>query len=316
MSKNQEKPVDYLEPDEQIRGQNFVCLSFLSPEDVIRNKDSFFVQKFLDSYVAKLKIDSVESFLVDKLVPKLNENENVNIKPNDVLPLLEDYVKENTMSFREDNVNDEYQAYLSTNRSRLEELYVKEHGNQCSVRGLKVRGTYNTRHEAERKARNLQKFDPAHSVFVGQVGYWLPWDPNPQDIDDHEYSDTALNDLMKSYKENEMKKKEFFSKEKREAMEEALRANREVQNKEEPSIKFEQTKIPTSMFGEQNNISINTPNAPSTANNNVADAPAADAPADPAPTADTPADPAPAADTPADPAPAADAPTDNDNINA
>ena len=33
------KETDYLDEDKPIRGQNYVCLSFLSPEDVLANKD-------------------------------------------------------------------------------------------------------------------------------------------------------------------------------------------------------------------------------------------------------------------------------------
>ena len=35
------KPQDYLEVDSPIPGQNFVCLSFISPEHVLKNKDRF-----------------------------------------------------------------------------------------------------------------------------------------------------------------------------------------------------------------------------------------------------------------------------------
>ena len=34
------KEVDYLDEDKPIRGQNFVLLSFLSPEDVLVNKEN------------------------------------------------------------------------------------------------------------------------------------------------------------------------------------------------------------------------------------------------------------------------------------
>ena len=35
------KEVDYLDEDKPIRGQNFVLLSFLSPEDVLVNKEAY-----------------------------------------------------------------------------------------------------------------------------------------------------------------------------------------------------------------------------------------------------------------------------------
>ena len=40
------KEVDYLDEDKPIRGQNFVLLSFLSPEDVLVNKEAYMFNKF------------------------------------------------------------------------------------------------------------------------------------------------------------------------------------------------------------------------------------------------------------------------------
>jgi hypothetical protein len=41
---------------------------------------------------------------------------------------------------------------------------------------LKVRGVYDTLREAQVRAKVLQRRDPNFNVFLGQVGYWLPWD--------------------------------------------------------------------------------------------------------------------------------------------
>lgn len=250
MATQQEPKVDYLEVDPELPGQKYVCLSFISPEDVIQNKNTYFLQKFLSSYIAKLKIDSIEKFFV-QLVPQLNKQYSTDIKIQDILPKLEVFVRENGLSFREENVNEEYENYLFKNKQTLEEKYHEENNFQTSMRGLKIRGTYSTRQEAEMRARRLQKQDPSFNVFVGQVGYWLPWDPNPVEVEDQEYAEKELNDLMKNYKENELKKQEFFAKEKRSAMEEALRENRARQDKTKETIPFENTTIPTDLFGVQ-----------------------------------------------------------------
>ena len=39
----------YLENDTPVLGQNYVCLSFVSPEDMIESKEGFKVSKFLQS---------------------------------------------------------------------------------------------------------------------------------------------------------------------------------------------------------------------------------------------------------------------------
>ena len=44
-----EQKIDYLEVDDPIPGQNYVCLSFISPESLIESKEGFKVAKFLQS---------------------------------------------------------------------------------------------------------------------------------------------------------------------------------------------------------------------------------------------------------------------------
>ena len=43
------KEVDYLDEDKPIRGQNYVLLSFLSPEDVLVNKEAYMFNKFISN---------------------------------------------------------------------------------------------------------------------------------------------------------------------------------------------------------------------------------------------------------------------------
>ena len=60
--------------------------------------------------------------------------------------------------------------------------------------------------------KKIKVFD----VFVGQVGYWLPWDPSSLEVQDQEYTNTELNTLMKKYKENKEQHDEVFEKQKEE----------------------------------------------------------------------------------------------------
>ena len=61
------------------------------------------------------------------------------------------------------------------------------------------------------RAKTLQKLDSAFNVYVAQVGFWLPWDPEPSEVADQEYADEQLNQLMKKYKENEQKRDELYA---------------------------------------------------------------------------------------------------------
>lgn len=74
-----------------------------------------------------------------------------------------------------------------------------------TVRALKIRGVFDTYEEAQEHAKRLQEKDPHFHIFVGEVGKWLPWDPNPDDkekVKDSEYYEQELQKLIKGYEEN------------------------------------------------------------------------------------------------------------------
>ena len=74
-------------------------------------------------------------------------------------------------------------------------------------------------------------------VFVGQVGYWLPWNPNADKIEDETFADSQLQELMTKYKENNVNKDIFYEEQKRDkiraAQEERLRADKEKKVQEQ-----------------------------------------------------------------------------------
>jgi hypothetical protein len=92
---------------------------------------------------------------------------------------------------------------------------------QTSVRGVKVRGVYDSYKEAEIRSKFLQRSDSKFDVFIGQVGYWLPWHPDVNKISDQEHMNDELNTLMKEYKANEAKRDMFFQEQTRQRTQEA-----------------------------------------------------------------------------------------------
>ena len=57
----------WLEQDKEVPGQKYVCLSFLSPEKVLANKDVFFFNRFLTNYEVEYKVSASEKFLMDQV---------------------------------------------------------------------------------------------------------------------------------------------------------------------------------------------------------------------------------------------------------
>ena len=83
--------------------------------------------------------------------------------------------------------------------------------------------------EADVRAKVLQRQDKHHSVFVGQVGYWLPWDPSLSYLDkvEGQYLDNDLNTLMQKYNENQENKDVFFQ----EMVKEKTTTSKEISDK-------------------------------------------------------------------------------------
>ena len=168
MSEKTEIIEDYLKVDKELPGQNYVCLSFVSPNKVLKQKETFYLHKFLQANAEKYGLD-------------------------------------------ESKVAEEYDNFLYRERTELDKEFDKKVDFQTSIRGLKVRGVFGTYKEAEIRSKVLQRMDDVHHIFIGQVGYWLPWDPEADYIEKQEFVNSDLNRLMKSYKDNQNAKEAHCS---------------------------------------------------------------------------------------------------------
>lgn len=187
---------DFLNVDDPIRGQNFCCISFISPESIIKNKETFLLHKFLEETCEEYKLKHTE--LIDK-----------------------------------------FEDFKYRNEKELSDVFNEENDFQTNVRGVKVRGVYDTKKEADFRAKKLQNKDPYHNVFVAEVGYWLPWDPTLSYIDDidGEYLNKDLNSLMKKYQENQDHKNLHFEemvKEKTSKISSTSEISQEINDKDDP----------------------------------------------------------------------------------
>ena len=220
---------DFLDEDNEIPSQRFVLLSFLSPEKVLERKEQFFFEHFLKAYEIEWKTKNLEKFLAQQVLNinnKLDEEANrllaaeqtaaadicrqSRIPVNTVLEAYQGFVKDNAKDITQTKIKEKYDDFIYAQGKRLEDEFHKRNNFQTTVRGLKVRGAYPTQEEATARAKKLQRNDPIHNIYVAEVGKWLAWDPNPHDVSNQEYAEDQLNQLMKSYKENEEQREQFF----------------------------------------------------------------------------------------------------------
>lgn len=180
------KEVDYLDEDKPIRGQNFVLLSFLSPEDVLVNKEAYMFSKFLTKFSSDMTV------LLDGISAKYSDSKD-----------FVDSVKENNAHiFNPKDMSEQYGFYKSVNNDELESSYHRDNNFTTSIRGIKVRGVFDTIEEAKNRSEFVKKIDNKFNIYIAQVGCWCPWSPNPDCLENQEYAETQLNTLMKEYKKN------------------------------------------------------------------------------------------------------------------
>jgi hypothetical protein len=194
---------DYLEQDEPIRGQNYACVSFVSPEDVIKSKEAYFIAAYLKTFLNKNTelLNGLKTLFPDK------ENEIVSIQ--------EQY----SSLFSAENIYDDYVLFKTENDQDISDKYSKENKFQTNIRGFKIRGSYDSLEEAKMRAEKLKRLDNKHNIYISQVGCWCPWAANPNDIESSEYSEDQLNTMMKEYIKNKEGKESFYTERKQELIE-------------------------------------------------------------------------------------------------
>ena len=227
---------DYLNEDPDIPGQKFCLLSFISPENILKKKDLYFFSKFLSQFELSIKsqliekhfatnIQSINASLESKacefekldLSGVAQECRNAKIRIDTYVSDLNEFIVRESQALTQDSLKSKYEDYIFTNSAKLEDEFYQQNDFCTTVRGLKIRGTYNSHDEAVARSKKLQRIDTLHNIFVGEVGKWLPWDPEPSKIKEQEYAEDELNTLMKKYKENEQAREEHH-RERREHM--------------------------------------------------------------------------------------------------
>ena len=223
-----EEKESYLTDDPEIASQRWCLLSFISPENVLNRKDQFLFTSFVNQYDFQLRSKKMEEFFV-KQIQAINGKLDAEATRLESLDLsgaaaacrkstlaiesyvsdFQKFVKAHLKDLTASNVKEEYDDFIYQHGVQLEDDFYAKNNFQTTMRGLKIRGSYGQKEEAEARAKKLQKMDPDHNIYVGQVGKWLPWDPSPSAIPDQEYAEDQLNTLMKKYKENEEAREQF-----------------------------------------------------------------------------------------------------------
>ena len=199
---SKEEVIDLLDEDKPLAEQKFACLSFISPEKVIKSKDKFIFEKFVEQFNFIKNAENLTKFAnfisykyeidTDKLMNDLKE-----------FSFAEETVLKSSVS-------DDFDTFIDNKGDEITAEYSKMHNFQTCVRGLKVRGVFPTQEEAELRCKMLRQVDPNHDVYVGPVGLWVPFHPEAYKTGRVEYLEKELNQLMHEKERNETEARTHF----------------------------------------------------------------------------------------------------------
>jgi hypothetical protein len=213
-------PIDYLDEDPEVPTQKYCIVSFISPEKVIKNKEEFYFEKFVEWMDYEWKIKGLENFVAFL-------SKKYSLKIDDLLKDASDFVSVRKEEVKKTDIREQYQIFLLKNEKDLQEMYDNTVEFRTNIRGVKVRRAFPTVEEAQVFSKVLQRRYPKDNLYIGKVGAWLPWDPSEHLMPEVEYAEKELNELMRKYKENEANKEMFFA----EQREESIKAQKEENEK-------------------------------------------------------------------------------------
>jgi hypothetical protein len=212
------KYVDLLEEDKPIAGQKFACVSFVSPENILKQKEIFLFEQFLKKW------EMAKS--MEKFVQFLNYiSFKYSMSFDDITEDFKEFVKEEKETLSKSNMNEEYKTFIDNHEEELEKQFGIDHQFQTSTRGLKIRGVFPTLEEAELRCKMLREMDANHDVYVGPVGLWMPWEPEAYKTGRVEYMEDELNQLMHEKTKNDTNAKVAFDQRLKETKQQAIEEN-------------------------------------------------------------------------------------------
>ena len=218
------KYIDLCDEDPPIAGQKFACMSFVSPEKILKKREVFLFEQFIQQWEFAKCMEKTTDF-VNFLSYKYN------LKVDNVMADFTEFAKEEEAKLKASNLDDDFKNFMDKNEDKLSEQFQRAHAFQTSVRGIKLRGVFPTQDEAEIKCKKLRDADPNHDIFVGPIGMWIPWDPDAYKTGRVEFMEEELNQLHHEKLKNETRAKEEFERRIKETKQKAIKENIELAKK-------------------------------------------------------------------------------------
>jgi len=245
---------DLLDEDKPIAGQKYCCISFVSPEKIIKEKKMFFFEKFVNQWEFSKSLVKYRDFL-HFLSYKYN------LEFDNIIKDFDEYVKDQKDNLSYSTLLDDYKNFIDANEEILLQKFNEKNGFQTNVRGIKIRGSFNSLKEAEIRCKMLREVDPNHNIGICPVGVWVPMDPEAYKTGRVEYLEEELNNLMHEKQKNENIAKENFEKRvtdaKKKAIDENVKLAKKTGNKLTQNLNENNELVSTSNISQERNLGEN-----------------------------------------------------------
>lgn len=112
----------------------------------------------------------------------------------------------------------------------------------CSMMAFKIRGFFHTHEQASKHAEKLRKDDPDFDIFVGSTFKWVPYNPDPETIEDEVYQEKELQKLICNYKKSREQAKDQYDERKETMLKETAIAEENKLKKQRNKLKKKMNK--------------------------------------------------------------------------
>ena len=124
------------------------------------------------------------------------------MKLDDLMNDFSLFIKDEHEKILNTTIEDDYKNFVEARGDDLQNEFSELHDFQTNTRGLKVRGSFSSEKEAEMRAKSLRELDGNHDIYVGEVGKWMPFNPEAYKTGKVQYLEEELNSIM-NYKANQ-----------------------------------------------------------------------------------------------------------------
>jgi len=219
--------VDYLDEDPMIPSQKFCVISVLTPKNFKQSPEKDYKPE--------------EIFPVNEL-PALTESDSI------TLELYNNLISNQNKLLREN-------ASLKTQLSKYKQNEENEN-KKITMYTFKVRGSYESQDDAQKRIQYLNSIDSNVNIYLAEVGKWCPFDDDPEKAKDAVYKDEELNKLMKGYKDNQEKGKQFFEQRKAEMVSKALDDTKQKKEKLKQQSEQEKQSLQEKINSDDSSVNV------------------------------------------------------------